>query len=74
MSDLQLETPRLCLRLMRASDLDDLLLIFGDPQVMVSFGVAPFNRAQMEGWIRRQQNGHARLFRQILLLLGQKRH
>jgi len=53
MSDLQLETPRLCLRLMQPSDLDALLKIFGDPKVMASFGVAPFNREQMEGWMKR---------------------
>ncbi|NIM94188.1 MAG: N-acetyltransferase, partial [Anaerolineales bacterium] len=50
MSDLQLETPRLCLRLMQSSDLDDLLKIFGDPKVMASFGGATFNREQMERW------------------------
>jgi hypothetical protein len=32
MNELQLETPRLRLRLMRSSDLDDLLKMFGDPQ------------------------------------------
>jgi RimJ/RimL family protein N-acetyltransferase len=53
MSDLQLETPRLCLRLMQLSDLDDLLRIFGDPKVMASFGVATFNREQMERWMQR---------------------
>jgi RimJ/RimL family protein N-acetyltransferase len=53
MSDLQLETPRLCLRLMRSSDLDELLKIFGDPKVMAAFGAAPFNRQQMEGWMGR---------------------
>ncbi len=46
MSDLQLETPRLCLRLIRSSDLDDLLKIFGDPKVTASFGGATFNREQ----------------------------
>jgi len=53
MSDLQLETPRLCLRLMQSSDIDDLLKIFGDPQVMASFGGATFNREQMELWMHR---------------------
>jgi RimJ/RimL family protein N-acetyltransferase len=53
MSDIQLETPRLFLRLMQSSDLDDLLKIFGDPKVMASFGVAPFNHEQMEGWMQR---------------------
>lgn len=53
MSDPQLETPRLYLRLMESSDLDELLKIFGDPKVMASFGVAPFNRGQMEGWLGR---------------------
>ena len=53
MSDLQLETPRLRLRLMQSSDLDDLLAIFGDPKVMASFGGGIFSRKQMEGWIQR---------------------
>ena len=61
MSDLQLETPRLTLRLMRSADLDDLLRIFGDPKVMASFGAAPFKRQQMESWLGRNiehQNQH----------------
>jgi ribosomal-protein-alanine N-acetyltransferase len=53
MSDLQLETPRLCLRLMKFSDLDDLLKIFGDPKVMAAFGGGTFNCEQMEGWMQR---------------------
>lgn len=53
MSDLKLETPRLHLRSMQISDLDDLLEVFGDPKVMASFGEAPFNRAQMQRWIER---------------------
>jgi ribosomal-protein-alanine N-acetyltransferase len=52
-TNLQLETPRLKLRLMDASDIDDLLCIFGDPKVMDSFKVAPFNREKMEHWMRR---------------------
>jgi RimJ/RimL family protein N-acetyltransferase len=51
--DTGLETPRLHLRLMRASDLDDLLNIFGDPKVMASFGAETFNREQMERWTHR---------------------
>jgi len=83
MSDLQLETPRLRLRLMQPSDLDDLLKIFGDPKVMASFGAATlgaatFNREQMEGWMQRNlehQNRHGYgLFSVILkskgLLIG----
>jgi RimJ/RimL family protein N-acetyltransferase len=38
---------------MQASDVDDLLRIFGDPKVMASFGVAVFTRDQMERWVRR---------------------
>ncbi len=53
MSKLQLETPRLYLRLMRLSDLDDLLKIFGDSKVMASFDTVPFNREQMENWVQR---------------------
>jgi ribosomal-protein-alanine N-acetyltransferase len=48
-----LETTRLHLRLMRASDVDQLLQIFADPKVMASFAEAPFNRDQMELWVQR---------------------
>lgn len=78
MNDLQLESPRLYLRLMQSSDLDDLLNIFGDPKVMASFGGATFNRQQMEHWMQRNiehQNLHGYgLFSTILkseeLLIG----
>ena len=53
MTELQLETARLRLRLMRPSDIDDLLKIFADPKVMASFGVDIFNREQMEHWMLR---------------------
>lgn len=53
MTSMQLETPRLHLRLMQDSDLDDLLKIFGDPKVMASFDSPPFNREQMKGWLQR---------------------
>ena len=53
MSDSKLETSRLHLRSMQASDLDGLLKVFGDPKVMASFDTAPFNRAQMQRWIER---------------------
>ena len=53
MKELLLETSRLRLQTMKLSDLDGLLEIFGDPKVMVSFNTAPFERDQMEGWIRR---------------------
>ncbi len=61
MRDLQLETPRLYLRMMQSSDLDDLLIVFGDPKVMASCGEATFNRKQMERWMQRNiehQNLH----------------
>src|SRR5690606_38965192 len=48
-----LETPRLRLRLMRASDLDALLTIFQDPRVMASFGGGAFDRSQMQRWLQR---------------------
>ena len=74
----RLETPRLRLRLMRESDLDDLLQIFGDPRVMASFDGAPFNRAQMSRWLQRNLDHQERygygLFSVILkankLLIG----
>lgn len=53
MSENHLETPRLNLRMMKLSDLDDLLIIFGDPKVMASFNTNPFEREQMEGWVQR---------------------
>ena len=55
-----------------------LLQIFADPKVMASFGVVPFNREQMEQWVRRNlghqaEHGHG-LFSVILksngLLIG----
>lgn len=53
MRDLIIETPRLTLRLMRPSDLDDLLKIFSDPRVMESFDSSPFTRDQMRFWLQR---------------------
>ena len=61
MSDLHIETPRMYLRLMELSDIDDLLKIFGDPKVMASFDTEPFNREQMDHWVQRNiehQNLH----------------
>ena len=43
---------RLTLRPMTAEDTDAMLVIFADPRVMASFGVPPFDRAQMEVWVR----------------------
>ncbi len=34
------------------SDARELLSVFGDPKVAASFGIIPFNRAQMENWVR----------------------
>lgn len=48
-----LETPRLLLRPMLATDLDDLLAIFTDPRVMAAFDCAPFSREQMRRWLQR---------------------
>ncbi len=48
-----LETERLILRPMLATDIDALLLIFTDPKVMASFGGELFNREQMERWLQR---------------------
>jgi ribosomal-protein-alanine N-acetyltransferase len=53
MNSIQLETPRLSLRLMRLSDIDGLLGIFGDPLVMASFNTTPFNQDQMSNWVQR---------------------
>jgi RimJ/RimL family protein N-acetyltransferase len=48
-----IETTRLLLRPMHEDDMDDLLAILADPRVMAAFGVAPFDRAQMERWVQR---------------------
>ena len=61
MNKFQIETPRLYLRLMHLSDIDDLLKIFGDPKVMSLFNTVPFNFEQMENWVQRNlehQNSH----------------
>ncbi|HEY8292767.1 MAG TPA: GNAT family N-acetyltransferase [Thermomicrobiales bacterium] len=50
---IEIETARLRLRPMRAEDADALLRVFADPRVMAAFAVAPFDRAQMERWVRR---------------------
>lgn len=61
MPPIELESPRLLLRLMQPSDLDDLLKIFGDPKVMDSFKEPPFTREQMEWWLQRNL-GHQEEF------------
>jgi RimJ/RimL family protein N-acetyltransferase len=38
---------------MRATDLDALLEIFGDPKVMAAFDEPPFDRQQMARWLQR---------------------
>ncbi len=48
-----LETKRLHLRLMLATDLDAIHLIFTDPNVMASFGGELFNREQTVRWLQR---------------------
>jgi len=53
MPHIELETPRLLLRLMQPSDLDNLLKIFGDTKVMDSFHEQPFTREQMQRWLQR---------------------
>ena len=48
-----IDTKRLYLRKMVPEDIEDLLRIFTDPKVMASFGVPPFTREQMRGWVER---------------------
>jgi RimJ/RimL family protein N-acetyltransferase len=48
-----LETERLILRPMSATDINALHLIFTDPQVMASFGGQLLNREQMLRWLQR---------------------
>lgn len=55
-----LETPRLVLRPMQASDMDALLRIFTDPHVMAAFDSPPFDRAQMARWLQRNLDHQAK--------------
>ena len=48
-----IETERLLLRPMEITDVDAMLRIFTDPLVIASFGIAPFERHQMEQWVER---------------------
>ena len=48
-----LETERLILRPMFATDINGLFLIFTDPKVMASFGVELFSLEQMQRWLDR---------------------
>ena len=48
-----LETERLILRPMLASDFDALHRIFTDVKVMAAFSHDPLTREQMEGWLKR---------------------
>jgi RimJ/RimL family protein N-acetyltransferase len=74
----EIETARLLLRPMAAGDVDALLEIFGDPGVMAAFDAPPFDRSQMERWVRRNlahQDAHgyglfAVLLRDTNLLIG----
>ena len=49
----RIETPRLVLRPMQPTDLDELLGIFTDPKVMASFGGELLSREQMQRWLHR---------------------
>lgn len=55
-----IETTRLLLRPMHAGDIDALLHIFADPIVMAAFDAIPFDRQQMEQWLRRNLDHQAR--------------
>src|SRR5512141_2710254 len=44
---------------MRATDIDDLLLIFTNPKVMASFGGDLFTREDMERWLQRNLDHQA---------------
>ena len=72
---LQLETPRLLLRPMEEDDVDHLLRTFGDPKVMAAFESEPFDRPQMERWVRRNLEHQDRygygLFTVVLKTSGQ---
>ena len=55
----ELETTRLLLRPMQATDLEALLCIFTDPKVMAAFESAPFDRHQMAAWLQRNLDHQA---------------
>ena len=50
---IHLETERLLLRPMLATDIDALHIIFSDPKVMAAFNHPPFTREQMQAWLQR---------------------
>lgn len=56
----ELETARLLLRPMEATDFDDLLRIFTDPKVMAAFDAAPFDHEQMAQWLQRNLEHQAK--------------
>lgn len=60
MNEPTLETQRLLLRPMQATDIDDLLLIFTDPKVMEAFDTPPFDHDQMAQWLQRNLDHQAR--------------
>jgi ribosomal-protein-alanine N-acetyltransferase len=76
--DRVIETSRLILRAMREEDVAELLHVFADPKVMAAFASPPFDRVQMERWVRRNLDHQERygcgLFSVILrangLLIG----
>jgi len=51
--EITIETERLILRPMEITDIDAMLRIFTDPLVIASFGIPPFERHQMERWVKR---------------------
>ncbi|MCA9981948.1 MAG: GNAT family N-acetyltransferase [Anaerolineales bacterium] len=55
-----METPRLLLRPMQATDLEDLLRIFSDPKVMAAFNSTPFDPQQMAQWLQRNLDHQTR--------------
>jgi RimJ/RimL family protein N-acetyltransferase len=54
-----LETERLALRQLTMDDVDNMLLIFSDPEAM-RFYPAPFKRENMQGWIQWALNSYAK--------------
>jgi RimJ/RimL family protein N-acetyltransferase len=57
--EILIETPRLWLRTMRATDLEGLLAVFSDPKVMAAFHSPPFTRHQMQNWLQRNLDHQA---------------
>ena len=70
-----IETERLILRLMNENDIDAMLKIFTDKNVLKSFDLQSFSRAQMKEWVERNldhQNKHGYGLFSVILRTNQE--